>query len=108
MMLQLKAILENLAASVKQSTSPTPSPVVGPRVLNGSPECGLLRAEVYSPFPNLMKAVNRMRQYIIGVDVGGTKVAGGLVDLKARLVKSVVVPTLAAKGFKTSFGKSVV
>jgi glucokinase len=46
-----------------------------------------------------------MRQYIIGVDVGGTKVAGGLVDLKARLVKSVVVPTLAEKGFKSSYGQ---
>ena len=46
-----------------------------------------------------------MRQYIIGVDVGGTKVAGGLVDLKARLVKSMVVPTRAEKGFKTSFGQ---
>jgi len=46
-----------------------------------------------------------MRQYIIGVDVGGTKVAGGLVDLKARLVKSAVVPTRAEKGFKTSFGQ---
>jgi glucokinase len=48
-----------------------------------------------------------MRQYIIGVDVGGTKVAGGLVDVKARLVKSFVVPTLAEKGFKTSFGQVV-
>jgi len=46
-----------------------------------------------------------MRQYIIGVDVGGTKVAGGLVDLRARLVKSVVVPTLAEKGFKTSYAQ---
>ena len=46
-----------------------------------------------------------MRQCIIGVDVGGTKVAGGLVDLKARLVKSAIVPTLANKGFKSSYGQ---
>lgn len=51
------------------------------------------------------KAVKRMRQYIIGVDVGGTKIAAGLVDPTARLVKSVVVPTRAEKGFKTSFGQ---
>jgi glucokinase len=48
-----------------------------------------------------------MRQYIIGIDVGGTKVAGGLVDLKARLVKSMVVPTLANRGFQTSYGQIV-
>ncbi|MBI4166735.1 MAG: ROK family protein [Acidobacteria bacterium] len=46
-----------------------------------------------------------MPQYIIGIDVGGTKVAGGLVDLTARLVKSAVVPTRAEKGFKASFGQ---
>jgi glucokinase len=48
-----------------------------------------------------------MPQYIMGIDVGGTKVAGGLVDLKARLVKSLVVPTLASKGFQTSYGQIV-
>ena len=46
-----------------------------------------------------------MRKYIIGIDVGGTKVAGGLVNLKARLVKSLVVPTRAEEGFETSFGR---
>ncbi len=48
-----------------------------------------------------------MPQYIIGVDVGGTKVAGGLVDLKAHLVKTIIVPTRAEKGFETSFGQIV-
>ncbi len=46
-----------------------------------------------------------MRKYIIGIDIGGTKVAGGLVNLNARLVKSVVVPTRAEEGFKTSLGQ---
>jgi len=46
-----------------------------------------------------------MQRYIIGIDVGGTKVAGGLLNLKARLVKSEVVPTRAEEGFETSLGQ---
>ncbi len=48
-----------------------------------------------------------MRQLIVGIDIGGTKVAGGLVNQKARLVKSLIVPTRAAEGFKASFGQIV-
>lgn len=48
-----------------------------------------------------------MRKLIIGIDIGGTKVAGGLVTPKGRLVKSSIVPTRAAEGFKTSFGQIV-
>jgi len=48
-----------------------------------------------------------MAKLIIGIDVGGTKVAGGLVTLKGQLVKSLVVPTRAEKGFKTSYGQVV-
>ena len=44
-----------------------------------------------------------MPKLIIGIDVGGTKVAGGLVNLKGRLVRSLVVPTRAEEGFETSF-----
>jgi len=46
-----------------------------------------------------------MAQLIIGIDVGGTKVAGGLVNRKGRLVKSIDVPTRAAEGFQTSLGQ---
>jgi glucokinase len=48
-----------------------------------------------------------MRKLIVGIDVGGTKVAGGLVNLKGRLLKSMVVPTRAEEGFKTSFSQIV-
>jgi len=48
-----------------------------------------------------------MRQLIVGIDIGGTKVAGGLVSQKGRLAKSLVVPTRAAEGFKTSFDQIV-
>ena len=48
-----------------------------------------------------------MPQLIVGIDIGGTKVAGGLVSQKGRLVKSLIVPTRAAEGFKTSFGQIV-
>ena len=44
-----------------------------------------------------------MPKLIIGIDVGGTKVAGGLVNLKGRLVRSLVVPTRAEEGFEASF-----
>jgi len=48
-----------------------------------------------------------MQKLIVGIDVGGTKVAGGLVSLKGRLVKSMVVPTRATEGFKTSYAQIV-
>ena len=48
-----------------------------------------------------------MRKAIIGIDIGGTKVAGGLVTPGGRLVKCSVVPTRASEGFKTSFGQIV-
>jgi glucokinase len=48
-----------------------------------------------------------MEPLVIGVDVGGTKVAGGLVTMKGRLVSSLTVPTHAAQGFATSFGQVV-
>jgi glucokinase len=46
-----------------------------------------------------------MDKMIIGIDVGGTKVAGGLVDKKGRLDKTVTLPTKADEGFETSFGQ---
>jgi glucokinase len=48
-----------------------------------------------------------MGQVIIGIDVGGTKVAGGLVTLKGRLVESQVVPTYAEKGFHKSYAQII-
>jgi len=48
-----------------------------------------------------------MRKLIIGIDVGGTKVAGGLVTEKGRLVSSSIVPTRADEGFQTSYGQVV-
>jgi glucokinase len=48
-----------------------------------------------------------MAKLIVGIDVGGTKVAGGLVSLKGHLVKSLVVPTHAEKGFNTSYRQIV-
>ena len=46
-----------------------------------------------------------MKKYVIGVDIGGTKIATGIVDKKGYLVEKVVLPTLAEKGFKTSLGQ---
>ncbi len=41
----------------------------------------------------------------IGIDIGGTKIAGGLVNIKGRLLTSLVLPTLADKDFKASLGQ---
>jgi len=46
-----------------------------------------------------------MAQLIVGIDVGGTKVAGGLVTQKGKLVESQVVPTRAAEGFEKSYSQ---
>jgi len=46
-----------------------------------------------------------MGKVIIGIDVGGTKVAGGLVNRKGKLLESQVVPTYADKGFDRSFAQ---
>src|ERR1017187_7995676 len=48
-----------------------------------------------------------MGQLIIGIDVGGTKVAGGLGTLKGRLLEAQVVPTNADKGFAKSYAQIV-
>jgi len=48
-----------------------------------------------------------MGKTIIGIDVGGTKVAGGLVTQKGRLVESQVVPTHAEKGFGKSYAQII-
>lgn len=45
----------------------------------------------------------KMRDLTIGIDVGGTKIAGGLVTQRGRLLTSKVVPTLANDGAKRSF-----
>ncbi len=44
-------------------------------------------------------------QATIGIDIGGTKIAGGLVNLKGRLIYATVLPTLADRGAETSLGQ---
>jgi len=46
-----------------------------------------------------------MADLIVGVDIGGTKVAGGLMTMKGELRRAAIVPTRAAKGFTASFGQ---
>jgi glucokinase len=46
-----------------------------------------------------------MRKAIIGIDIGGTKIAGGLVTMRGRLVDSITLPTRAAEGKKTSLNQ---
>ena len=44
-------------------------------------------------------------QWILGIDIGGTKIAGGLVTAKGRLTKHLVVPTHGEKGRDFSLGQ---
>lgn len=44
-----------------------------------------------------------MHKLIVGIDIGGTKVAGGLMTQRGRLETSAFVPTRAEEGFKTSY-----
>ncbi|MBD3426784.1 MAG: ROK family protein [Candidatus Omnitrophica bacterium] len=46
-----------------------------------------------------------MKKYIIGVDIGGTKIAAGIVHRSGKLREKHVVPTLAGKGFDVSMGQ---
>ena len=41
----------------------------------------------------------------MGIDVGGTKIAAGLVNESAGVISSVTVPTRAAEGYKISLGQ---
>jgi len=43
-----------------------------------------------------------MAKVIIGVDIGGTKIASGIISAAGKLKKSVVLPTLAGKGADAS------
>ncbi len=46
-----------------------------------------------------------MQNLTIGIDVGGTKVAGGLVARRGKLAKTLFAPTRAKDGVKASFGQ---
>jgi glucokinase len=44
-------------------------------------------------------------QLTIGIDIGGTKIAGGLLTPKGRLTESLIVPTMADGGLQASLGQ---
>ncbi len=47
-----------------------------------------------------------MKKYVIGVDVGGTKIATGIITRTGKLKRKVVVPTLAEGGLDASLGQT--
>ena len=42
-----------------------------------------------------------MKRYIIGIDLGGTKIAAALADTKGKILNKITIPTQAKKGPKT-------
>lgn len=47
------------------------------------------------------------KEYLIGIDLGGTNIDGGLVDLSGKIVKKISYPTEASKGKKQIIDKLV-
>ncbi|MFH1412235.1 MAG: ROK family protein [Candidatus Omnitrophota bacterium] len=46
-----------------------------------------------------------MKECIIGIDIGGTKIAAGITDRKGKLIFRTAIPTFAEKGFKSSIAQ---
>lgn len=46
-----------------------------------------------------------MKNFVIGVDIGGTKIATGILGREGKLVQKVVLPTLSRKGIDVSLGQ---
>jgi glucokinase len=46
-----------------------------------------------------------VKKHVIGVDIGGTKIAAGIVSGDGKLEKSLIMPTLANKGMDVSLGQ---
>jgi len=46
-----------------------------------------------------------MQEYVIGVDIGGTKIATGLISKEGKLKQKVVMPTFASKGLNASLNQ---
>ncbi len=46
-----------------------------------------------------------MKKYVIGVDIGGTKIATGLISRGGKLKQKIVVPTFSGKGFNASLNQ---
>jgi glucokinase len=42
---------------------------------------------------------------VLGIDIGGTKIAAGVVNDRAEIVRSVTVPTRASEGYEVSIGQ---
>ncbi len=45
------------------------------------------------------------KPFVVGVDIGGTKIAAGRVDAEARVTAAVTLPTLAREPFDESLGQ---
>ncbi len=46
-----------------------------------------------------------MKTRVIGIDIGGTKVAAGIVDQKGKILEKAFYPTMAGKGLKDSLNQ---
>jgi len=46
-----------------------------------------------------------MKKYVIGVDIGGTKIATGIITRAGKLKQKVIIPTLAEGGLDVSLNQ---
>ena len=65
------------------------------------------RASIWPAVKSLWDTLKRgdMGKYILGVDIGGTKIAAGIVTPSGTLKNSIVLPTFARKGIDASLGQ---
>ncbi|MBU5593487.1 ROK family protein [Clostridium sp. MSJ-4] len=48
-----------------------------------------------------------MKKYLIGIDLGGTKIAGAITDLEGNIIKENTLPTKAEEGEKSVLGRII-
>jgi len=51
--------------------------------------------------------MTKQKTYVVGVDIGGTKIFSGVIDQTGTVISTAKLNTLAAEGFKTSFQQIV-
>ncbi len=57
--------------------------------------------------PSMIVKFKNAANYIIGIDLGATYIRGGLVDLNAKFIYEIQVPTEIEKGFSSIIGKVI-
>ena len=69
--------------------------------------CGVVVLRGRSSFPTAESGGRLLRMSVLGIDIGGTKLAGGIVDAEGKMLLRGEVPTLAREGLEPVLGRIV-